>query len=484
MTSSTSWTPAPRAGLVPLYPYGFGTILGRSFAALRGNPKVLLGFAMVVQVIGSIATLLLVGLVAFLTFSRLDTVPPRTREFDEILAGSTFATGAAALVAALCLGAIGVIVQGVVVGEVAHATVGERASLRLIWARVRPVFWRLVGYFLLTLLATTVVLAILVAPIVVAVASGGQTWVPTLSLLLTIPGAIVLGLWLATKLYVVPSAIVLEHATLRGGIVRSWTLTRGRFWSTFGVLVLINMIMSVAAFVISTPLSWATQLFVGIVMPFGSGDAGDAGEWIVAALLALLTQVLTLLVQAIGVVVQATSAVLVYIDARMRREGLDVRLQRYVERRELGESPADPWSYDPSDVAPPRPEQTYAPAYGAPPYGPPAYGPPAYGPAPGAAHSAPGAPSYGSPGPQGHPPFVPPAAPPGYGAPPQPAAPGQPPYAPPPLPYAPPHAEPARHAPPSPPSPGQPAAWQPTGQHPTGQQRPDGGDAPPDAGGS
>ena len=47
MTAYPAWTPASRAGIVPLHPYGFGTILGRSFVALRHNPRVLLGFALV-----------------------------------------------------------------------------------------------------------------------------------------------------------------------------------------------------------------------------------------------------------------------------------------------------------------------------------------------------------------------------------------------------------------------------------------------------
>ena len=44
MTSYPQWTPASRPGIIPLHPLTFGTILGRSFAALRHNPKVLLGF--------------------------------------------------------------------------------------------------------------------------------------------------------------------------------------------------------------------------------------------------------------------------------------------------------------------------------------------------------------------------------------------------------------------------------------------------------
>ena len=47
VTAYPAWTPASRAGIVPLHPYGFGTILGRSFVALRHNPRVLLGLSLI-----------------------------------------------------------------------------------------------------------------------------------------------------------------------------------------------------------------------------------------------------------------------------------------------------------------------------------------------------------------------------------------------------------------------------------------------------
>lgn len=437
MTSTSGWTPAPRPGLVPLHPYGFGTVLGRSFAALRGNPKVLLGFAMVVQMVGSIVGLLIIGVVAFWSFSRLDTVEAWSDDFDAIMAGSVLATALTTIAVSLLLGAINVVVQGVVVGEVAHAALGERATLRMLWARVRPAFWPLLGYFLLLTLATVVVLALMAAPFLLLFSD--LAWVPFVSLLVTIPGAIALWLWLGTKLYLVPSAIVLEGAGVRGGIARSWVLTRGRFWPTLGVMVLVSLIMSVAAYVVSVPFSLLTQLLIALLIPAG-GEGAGAAEWIGVIAATLLSQAVSLLVSAIGVVVQATSAALVYVDARMRREGLDLRLQAHVERRELG-APAlsDPWAFDPSHVAPPRPAPVgpaYAPAgYGYPPQGhPQGYAPPAQG------HPQPGyAPPQGYPQPgQGY------APPQGH---PQPPAYPQPPYPQPPYPPAPPQAAPPQPAP-------------------------------------
>ena len=68
MTAYPAWSPAPRPGIVPLHPFGFGTILGRSFVALRQNPKVLLGFALCVQVVSYIVLIVATGGVAFASF--------------------------------------------------------------------------------------------------------------------------------------------------------------------------------------------------------------------------------------------------------------------------------------------------------------------------------------------------------------------------------------------------------------------------------
>ena len=54
MTAFPTWTPAARPGIIPLHPLPFGTILGRSFSSLRQNPRVLLGFALVVQTLGTL----------------------------------------------------------------------------------------------------------------------------------------------------------------------------------------------------------------------------------------------------------------------------------------------------------------------------------------------------------------------------------------------------------------------------------------------
>ncbi|MFG6445076.1 glycerophosphoryl diester phosphodiesterase membrane domain-containing protein [Microbacterium sp. P07] len=379
MTAYPAWTPASRPGIVPLHPLGFGTILGRSFVALRQNPKVLLGFALCVQVVGYLVLLAAIGGVALASFSRLETLQPGTDDFDAVLAGSIAATGITAFVFGLGSQALGVIVQGVVVSEVASAVIAEKPTLGEVWRRVKPVAWRLVGYSFLLAFATLLVIAV-VGALLFAVGLAALPLAIVLGILAVL-GAIPLSLWLTTKLLLVPAVIILEHARIRDAVPRSWRLTRDRFWSTLGVLVIVSVTFSAIAQVVSIPLSLVSTGFTTVISPTGEPEPGAIVGFIVST---LLTQAATLLVQCVAVIVQSTATALIYVDCRMRHEGLDLDLRAYVERRDAGATDlADPFRENVGRVVGPRPPQYGypAPGYAAPGYGAPAYPAPGYPPA-------------------------------------------------------------------------------------------------------
>lgn len=421
MTAHAAWTPASRPGLIPLHPLTFGTVLGRSFTALRQNPRVLLGFALVTQTVAYLVLLLAIGGAAFASFSRLATLQEGTDEFDAVLAGSIAIVIIVSVVLSLAAGAFNVIIQGVVVTEVAHAAVAERLRLKALWAQLRPVVWRLIGYAFLLALAVFVVIGVVVLAIVALAFA-----VPALAVILGILvflAALPLYAWLGVKLVLVPATIILEHARLGEAIGRSWGLTRGRFWSTLGILAIILIGFSVIAQVISIPFSLFGSGLAGIVAP--TGEPGVTA--IISAVVVLaLTQILTLLVQSVALVVQATATSLIYIDCRMRHEGLDLDLLAYVEQRDAGAtSLPDPYRVHVGRVIAPRGPAGYPPAgAGYPPYGaPPNFpaqspagypiAPPYAAPPPGAQyHSAPEYPPYPSErapaAAPGHPPPAPP----------------------------------------------------------------------------
>ncbi|HCM50556.1 MAG TPA: hypothetical protein DIS91_08440, partial [Microbacterium sp.] len=329
MTAYPSWTPAPRPGIIPLQPLTFGTILGRSFSALRHNPKVLLGFAMVVQTVAYLVVTIAISGIAFASFSRLDTVPAGTDEWDAVLTGSITLTALSGLVLGLLAGAVGVLVQAVVISDVLHAAVAEKMTLRMLWQRVRPVAWRLIGYTILLSLAIGVIVIIvggLIAVLAVAVPAAA-----VILGILVILAAIPLSLWLAVKLLLVPAVLIVEHTSLGAALGRSWRLSRGRFWVILGILVLVSLVFGAVAQVVSIPFSFLASALTTVIAP--TGDESAAAIIGIVATLGL-TQIVTLLIQSVAVIVQSTAAGLVYIYCRMRHEGLDLDLLEYVDRRD------------------------------------------------------------------------------------------------------------------------------------------------------
>jgi len=440
--SGQTWTPAPRKGAIPLHPMTFGMLLGRAFSALRHNPKVLFGFAVTVQFVVVIITVGVMLLVALFIAERIASVPPGSPDLGPIIAGSTALGILAAVVLSLATLAFTAVVQGLVAADVSFAAVSRTAPLRLLWARVRPAFWRLFAFALLQAVAVLLWIALVFGIVFGLVAALGFDSAAAIAVgviggLLLALGSIPLYIWLSTKLLVVPSALVLEHATLRTAIVRSWRLIRGRFWPAFGVMFLIGAIMGVAAQVVSIPGTILSSVIGGVLTPTGGEDAG---AMITVIAVSVLSQALVIAVGAIQLVVQGTAATLIYLDSRMRYEGLDQTLIKHVEQRSGADEAdlGDLYAVDParavSSAPPPKqvPEYTaYTPQYGAPPYPYPAapgYAPqPGYGPQPGYA------PQPGS----GLPPYAQPSAP-------RPAAP-QTPQTPP--------------APPAPPQTSAPGSW-------------------------
>lgn len=431
--SGQTWTPAPRKGIIPLHPLTFGMLLGKAFAALRHNPKVLFGFAVVIQLVVVIATAGVMGVVLFTTFSRLETVSPSSPDFEAVFAGTIAINLLAGLIVGLASIAFTALMQGVVAAEVGYATIGVKATLRMLWRRMLPAFWRLAGFASLSVVALFGGLAI-VAGVIGALIAGGLGGTPemigivVLVVVLLGLAAIPLTVWLSTKLLLVPSILVLERARFREAFVRSWRLTRGRFWVAFGVTFLISLIMGLAMQVVSFPTAMLSSFLGTVIAPTGASEPSAVVGYVFAL---LAPQVLLLILQAIAIVVQSTGGVLVYLDCRMRYEGLDQALLSHVERRDLGlpeEQLGDPFAVDPSravtSAPPPRqvPEhvmmtQAYgAPGYGTPGYGTPGYGPPAYGPpgyapppAPGVQTAPPAPPAFAPPPP---PAPAPPASPP------------------------------------------------------------------------
>lgn len=346
------WTPPPKPGLIPLRPLTLGTLLGASFQVLRRNPRPMFGFALLVTGVVFFASFLLVGLVTLFAFSRISSAT--ASDSDVVSAGSIALVVLAGLISVVLSLVASAILQGVVSLEVARGTVGEKLRLGGLWRAARGRIGALIGWTLLITAAVVVVILLLVLVIGVIAAVGGVAGA-IIAVLLGIAaffGAIVLGAWLATRLSLVPSALMIERLPLRAAIARSWRLTIGFFWKTLGIQLLVAVIISFVTNIVSTPLQLVIGLGSSLINPNGEQTAALAG--IVIAY--ILTVVLTVVVGAIGSVMQSATAALIYIDLRMRKEGLDLELQHFVEARQAGDaSVRDPYLPSASPAAPQPP---------------------------------------------------------------------------------------------------------------------------------
>lgn len=338
------WTPPPKPGLIPLRPIDFGTLFGATFQVLKRNPRPTFGAALLMNAFVSIAAF---GAVFGLSFPSIDRLSRATGAEADAIAAGTFGL---VLVGALIATAIALVaqalLQGVITIEVSRQILGEKNTLRQLFARGTGRWGALIGWTLVLSLTLMVAIAILFGIIalmfVVGEAAIGGPGAVAVGVMVGIVGGIgmaVLAAWLWIKLAFVPAALMIERLTLGQAIGRAWRLVRGSFWRTFGILLLITFIVQVAINIVSAPFSIAATLGAGLFNPAGDEFAGLG----LAIALNVVGLVVTVVVGAIGAVLTAAATALLYTDLRIRREGLDLDLQQAVEQAAAGGTPADPY---------------------------------------------------------------------------------------------------------------------------------------------
>lgn len=284
--SAPSYTPQLR-------PLSVGEMLDGGFRLFRARFGTLM-LCVLVPVVP--LTILATALQASVDENAFDINTTATSDSGTALAGTLVGGliqfAAAALAIAACFRAI----SAAYLGE--HADAGE--SLRYALGRLVPL---LVCYVILILI---VVLGLV---------------------LLIVP-----GIFLAVKLSMAFPALVFERTGPLASLGRSWTLTKGHFWRTFGTLLVVFLITFVLQLVLA-------GIAGGIL---GASDSGELAVAIVLTLVNLLTLALTYPLWAAVVSV-------VYYDLRVRNEGFDLQLLA----RGVGADPARFESAPERPIAPP-----------------------------------------------------------------------------------------------------------------------------------
>lgn len=310
----------PRPGIVPLRPLGLGEIYDGAFQAVRTNPGAMVGAAAVVVVVMTALQLLvqtwmsgsLAPLLDMSTATGPQDVPDPAVVLDALGATSigVLASQAVSVISLAVLTAIAIVVVG-------SAVLGRRTAGSELWDRIRARLLPLVGLTLLVGLITVVAVLVSFVPGLLAFLVSDALAV--VLLLLGVLGAVALGLWVDTRLALAGPALVLEEQKVGAALARSWRLTSRGFWRLLGVRVLTFVIVMVTTAIVSAPFQ-VVAMVVGGAGPF-------------AALSPSLPQLLlTGLGQAIAATIvypfAAAVTALLYVDQRMRLEGLDVELAR------------------------------------------------------------------------------------------------------------------------------------------------------------
>jgi hypothetical protein len=295
-----------KPGVVPLRPLTLGDIFDGSLKTMRRNPEATIGMAVIVLAVFLVPSLLLA-----IALRQLDSL--NTTDWVAI---SVVLPALASSIATLAL-------SGFVIYVVSEAALGDRVSIGQTWREVRGRLPALIGVTLLTgLIFVGVVIAmmLLVVLLVALVGDAGAV----LGVLLAL-AALPLFLWLTARVALGAGAVVLERVGPARGIGRSWRLTSGgQAWRVLGILLLAGIVAGIFSFAVSLPLGFATSALVELV-------TDDLGTQLTATV--ILEHLLQLVVNAVATPFTAGVTALVYLDQRMRREGLDVTLIRAAQGR-------------------------------------------------------------------------------------------------------------------------------------------------------
>ncbi|NUU15670.1 hypothetical protein HP550_00205 [Cellulomonas humilata] len=311
-----AWRPqALQPGIIPLRPLGMGEIYDGAFRAVRANPRVMFGLAALVVTLAvtiqSVIQWYVKGLVApQLTDLSTEVDPSGQMGFAEQMGSS-----AGLLVSTPVTAIATTILTGLLIVSVSRSVLGQVASVGEVLRSWRV--WLVVGFTFLSGLAVLVVAAVL-ATGVVLLAVNDQTGPAVLVGLVGLVAFVVAAVWFSTRTLLVPPALMLEGKKFWPTIARAWRLTRGSFWRLFGIYLLTSILAGIIAQIIVFPATLIAQLVLR------DPTATSFGSVVVIG-------IATVIASTLSTTFVSSVVALLYIDVRMRREGLDVELARAAE---------------------------------------------------------------------------------------------------------------------------------------------------------
>ena len=332
--ATAGWQPPPgwgspqpaqaQPGVVPLRPLGLGELLDGAVGLIRRYPRPVLGLSAGLSILVTILNVTLV-VTAFKPLLSLDASTfsdsgsASASSVDGFLGGSALGGLASSVLTVLAA----IVLTGVLTAIAGKGVLGEPMTLGQAWAEVRPVLGRLLGLALLTGLLVYGTLAVGIALAVLLGVLLGTAGI-VVGVILGLSAACA-AVYLYCRLALAPCAVVLEKAGVRLGLRRSGILVRRSWWRVCGVLLLALVVASIVGQVVQVPF-----LLFGIA-PLGL--RGGAGLTEGTTRLLILTYIGAGIAQTVTAPFTAGVRALLYVDRRMRAEGLDVALTAAAAQR-------------------------------------------------------------------------------------------------------------------------------------------------------
>jgi hypothetical protein len=226
-----------------------------------------------------------------------------------------------------------VVLTGLLTMVIGRAVLGEEVSIGRAWNLVRGRFAALLGVTLLTM----VILIGLWVPwgivLIVLIAAGAGTGVSVAWGILGGLATLVIAVLAAIRLGLAAPVTVLEGHGPWTSLRRSWDLTRRSFWRIFGILLLTVIVVGLAAFILEIPFDILSRAIGGGGTVTPAGLSGAAASASVAGI--IVGGIGGIIANAIVRPVSSGVIVLLYLDMRMRKEGLDLALRNAAQNRQL-----------------------------------------------------------------------------------------------------------------------------------------------------
>lgn len=323
-----------KPGIIPLRPLSIGDIYQGAFAAIKTNARTMFGFtAALLGVVLVISIGINYAIINLVLPNYLSPSSPYAAVFTS-LSGS-FSQLGGSLLQVLAT----VLLSGLIVVAVSRSVLGRVASSKEVWERTKSKFLPLIGLNIITSIISGLMMIIGIVVFFVLLASVASTaktdreflqdlGVSLVGLLILMVISALVSSYLSIKFSVASPAMVLENLGVFAAIGRSWSLTRGNFWRLFGINILTAIITSMVAGIFGGIAGALGAIFVVV----GSSSPED----VIASLNTtyILTMVMSTIAQLLILPFTSSVNALLYIDLRMRKEGLDVELRNAVAEQQ------------------------------------------------------------------------------------------------------------------------------------------------------